>query len=281
VSATPSLPTPRTDAGIVGLAALLEQPDHAMLAFDFDGVLSPIIDDPERAFAHPAVVPVLARLAPRFQALAIVTGRPAEVVVRLGGFADVPALAGLLVVGHYGEERWDARTGEITAPPVAEGVESVRRALPRLLQEWGAPSGTRIEDKGRAVAVHVRQTADPAAAAELLNDRLTALAHDHDLVAQPGRMVLELKPAGMDKGAALRSLVAEVGPRGVAYTGDDLGDLPAYDAVEELRGEGLAGLLVCSGSTEVTALAERADLVLDGPPGVVTFLEALATHLDA
>jgi trehalose 6-phosphate phosphatase len=281
VTSPDTLPTPTTPEGEAALRAIVEHPEQSMLVFDFDGVLSPIVDDPERAFAHPGVLPALRRLAPSLQALAIVTGRPAEVVVRLGGFADVPELAGLLVVGHYGEERWDARTGEVTAPPVAPGVAEVRRALPALLREWGAPEGTRVEDKGRAVAVHVRQTADPAAATELLTDRLTELAHTHDLEAQPGRMVLELKPGGMDKGAALRTLAEEVGPRAVAYTGDDLGDLPAYDTVEELRSRGVAGLKVCSGSTEVTALADRADLVLDGPPAVAAFLEALAGHLHA
>ncbi|WP_020574390.1 trehalose-phosphatase [Actinopolymorpha alba] len=272
------LPQPRTPAGVAGLRALVEHPGEAMLAFDFDGVLSPIVDDPERAFAHPAVVPALSRLAPHFRALAIVTGRPAEVVVRLGGFAGVPELAGLLVVGHYGEERWDARTGEITAPSVDPGVEEVRRGLPELLSRLGAPPGTAIEDKGRAVAVHFRRAADPAAAGALLTEPLTELASAHGLSVQPGRMVLELKPAGMHKGTALRSLVAEVGVRAVSYTGDDLGDLPAYDAVEELRSEGLDGLLVCSGSTEVTALAERADIVVDGPAGVVAFLSALAAR---
>ena len=274
-----TLPTPRTPAGVAGLRALLDHPADAMLAFDFDGVLSPIVDDPEHAVAHPDVVPVLRRLAPSFRALAIVTGRPAETVVRLGGFADVPELAGLLVVGHYGEERWDAETGQITAPPVPHGVEDVRHALPGRLQRWGAPPGTTIEDKGRAVAVHFRRTTDPAAAAELLTPRLIELARAHDLAVQPGRMVVELKPPGMDKGAALRTLVAEVGVRSVAYTGDDLGDLPAYDAVDELRRNDLDGLLVCAGSTEVTALAERADLVVDGPPGVVALLDALARTL--
>lgn len=250
-----------------------------MLAFDFDGVLSPIVDDPDAAYAHPAVVPMLSRLAARFRAVAIVTGRPPEVVVRLGGFADAPDLSGLLVVGHYGAERWDAATGEITAPPVPAGVAEVRAALPGLLREWGAPEGTAIEDKGRAVAVHVRRTADPTAATDLLSDRLTALAQAHGLTVQPGRMVLELKSPGMDKGVALRALVAEVGASCVAYSGDDLGDLPAYDAVEDLRADGIAGLLVCSGSTEVTALAGRADVVVDGPPGVVSFFDALVARL--
>jgi trehalose 6-phosphate phosphatase len=61
--------------------------------------------------------------------------------------------------------------------------------------------------------------------------------------------------------------------------GDDLGDLAAFAAVEQLRAEGVPGLLVCSGSTEVTALAERADLVVDGPEGVAALLSALADEL--
>ncbi len=252
-----------------------------MLAFDFDGVLSPIVDDPEQAYAHPGVLPVLARLAPHFRALAIVTGRPAEVVVRLGGFAGAPGLTGLLVAGHYGEERWEARLGKVQAPPVSPRVEHIRAELPELLDEWGAPEGTVLEDKGRALAVHWRRTADPAAAEALLTPRLVALARAHEVAVQPGRMVIELKAFGMDKGAALRGLVAGTGADTVAYAGDDLGDLPAYDAVDELRDEGIAGFLVCAGSTEVTALAERADLVVDGPDGVVAFLEALADAVES
>jgi len=273
--------TSRTDAGTTGLRALLARPAEAMLAFDFDGVLSPIVADPDQAYAHPDALPVLRRLAWRVGTLAIVTGRPAAVVVRLGGFAEVSELAGLLVAGHYGEERWDARTGETTAPPVAPGVEAVRQKLPGLLRQWGAPEGTSIEDKGRAVAVHVRRTSDPDAALDLLSGPVADLARAEGLSVQPGRMVMELKPAGMDKGAVLRTLVGETGARTVMYSGDDLGDLPAYDAVDRLRAEGLDGVLVCAGSTEVAALAERADIVVDGPDGMVTFLAELATRLGA
>jgi trehalose 6-phosphate phosphatase len=279
VTSADDIPRPHTVAGEAGLRSLLERPGDALLAFDFDGVLSPIVDDPETAYAHPGALRMLSRLATRFRAVAIVTGRPADVVVRLGGFAGVPDLAGLLVVGHYGDERWDAVTGETSARQVPKGVGEVREALPDLLRTWGAPDGTTIEDKGRAVAVHVRRTHDPAAATDLLTGPVTDLAHAHGLTVQPGRLVLELKPPGMDKGLALRALVAEVGASCVAYSGDDLGDLPAYDAVDELRAAGVAGLLVCSGSSEVTALAERADVVVDGPPGVVGFFDGLAARL--
>jgi trehalose 6-phosphate phosphatase len=65
----------------------------------------------------------------------------------------------------------------------------------------------------------------------------------------------------------------------VLYAGDDLGDLPAYTAVDKLRADGTPGLLVCSGSDEVTELRERADVVADGPEGVVALLRTLADHL--
>jgi trehalose 6-phosphate phosphatase len=62
----------------------------------------------------------------------------------------------------------------------------------------------------------------------------------------------------------------------VLFAGDDLGDLPAYDAVDALRRGGVPGVLVCSASDEgPVALRERADLVVDGPPGVVALLTTL------
>ncbi len=51
-------------------------------------------------------------------------------------------------------------------------------------------------------------------------------------------MVLELRPPGMDKGVALTAYVRETGAGAVLYAGDDLGDLPAFAAVEKLRSDG-------------------------------------------
>jgi trehalose 6-phosphate phosphatase len=89
-------------------------------------------------------------------------------------------------------------------------------------------------------------------------------------------MVLELRPPGIDKGRALESLADARGVRAVCYAGDDLGDLAAFDAVAGLRRKGLAGLAVCSGSDDVPELRARADLVLEGPPALVDFLNALS-----
>ncbi|MEU4268793.1 trehalose-phosphatase [Streptomyces sp. NPDC026092] len=271
-----SLPHPTTSAGRDGLAALLARPEKAVVALDFDGTLAEIVPDPEQARAHPGAVPALSALAPQIASVAVVTGRPAGVAVRYGGFAGVPGLEHLVVLGHYGAERWDAVTGTVQASAVHPGVAAVRAELPGVLDGVGAWPGTWIEEKGRAVAVHTRRSTDPQAAFEALKAPLGDLAARHGLVLEPGRMVLELRPPGMDKGVALAEYVREVGAGSVLYAGDDLGDLPAFAAVEKLRSDGTPGLLVCSGSTEVQELSDRADLSVSGPAGVVRFLTDLA-----
>ncbi|MFD4530083.1 trehalose-phosphatase [Streptomyces sp. NPDC058470] len=273
------LPTPTTPAGRAGLDAILAGPGHAVIGLDFDGTLAPIVADPEQARAHPDAVPALAALAPKVASVAVVTGRPAAVAVEHGGFAGVPGLEHLVVLGHYGAERWDARTGTVSAPAPHPGVATVRAELPGFLDTVGAWQGTWIEEKGRAIAIHTRRAADPQAAFEALREPLTELAGRHGLIVEPGRMVLELRPPGMDKGVALLAHVRETAAEAVLYAGDDLGDLPAFAAVDKLRAEGIPGLLVCSGSAEVAELAERADLVVDGPAGVVQLLRALTARL--
>ncbi len=272
-----SLPTPVTPAGRDGLDAVLSRPAGAVVVLDFDGTLAPIVADPEQARAHPDAVSALSALAPSVASVAVLTGRPAGVAVRYGGFAGVPGLEHLVVLGHYGTERWDAVTGTVSAPAPHPGVAPVRAELPGYLERFGAWQGTWIEEKGRALAVHTRRAADPQAAFEALREPLADLATRHGLIVEPGRLVLELRPPGMDKGVALEEYVRETGATSVLYAGDDLGDLPAFAAVEKLRQNGVPGLLVCSGnSTEaVTELAERADLVVDGPAGVVHLLHTL------
>jgi trehalose 6-phosphate phosphatase len=268
-----ALPTPATPAGAAGLAAILADPGRALLAFDFDGVIAPIVPDPEQSRPHPRILPALARLAPRVGALAVVTGRPAAVAVAYGGFADAPGLDGLVVFGHYGRERWQA--GTLTAPPPDPGVTAARSQVPALLAEHGAADAW-VEDKDDAIAVHTRRSDDPQGTFARLRDPLAALATRLGLALEPGRLVLELRPPGADKGTTLRAYAAEIAAGAVSYAGDDLGDLPAFAAVESLRADGVPGLTVASGSTEVTEVARRADLVVDGPAGVADLLDAIA-----
>jgi trehalose 6-phosphate phosphatase len=271
----PLLPVPVTSAGVDGLRAIVAAPSRALVGLDFDGTLSPIVADPASARPHDEAAGVLRQLAEALGTVAIVTGRPPQIVVNLLGLATPPP-TNVLVVGHYGLESWTPATGVVRLAGVEVGrIDEARTALPALLSDLAAPAGTDIEDKGASVAVHVRRTDDPQAALELLWAPLAALAADTGLRLEPGRMVLELRPPGIDKGDALESLVRGRRANAVCYIGDDAGDLPAFDALERLRSLGLPTLAVCSGSPEVTGLAASVDLVVGGPDGVLAFLKAL------
>jgi trehalose 6-phosphate phosphatase len=275
-----ALPRSRTRQGQDGLDAILADPRGALIASDFDGTLSPIVPDPDAAYAHPGAAQALSRLAAVAGTVAIITGRPAADAVRLGGFAGIP---GLFVLGHYGAERWHG--GELTAAPPPDGVGEARRLLPGVLAGAGAADGVHVEDKGAALGIHTRQAADPGGALDALRLPLAALAERTRLRLEPGRYVLELRPPGVDKGAALRELAAARMARSVLFCGDDLGDLAAFAAVGSLRaapgpgGATVPGCTVASASPEARQVAAAADLVVDGPPGVVGLLAALADSL--
>ena len=260
-----------TPEGAAALAAIAEDPGRALIALDFDGTLAPIVSEPSAARPHPGVLPALRRLASNVGTLAIITGRPAPTAVELGGFSGIP---GLIVIGHHGWERWEG--GELTSPPPPPEVAQARARLPGVLAAARAADGTWVEDKGHALVVHTRRTADPDAALALLAGPLTDFASRTGLDSKPGRLVIELRPRGVDKGTAVTALAAERDPAAILFAGDDLGDIPAFEAVHALRATGRAGVAVCRSSGEVTALAALADLVVDGPAGITALLVRLA-----
>ncbi|WP_245797642.1 trehalose-phosphatase [Mangrovactinospora gilvigrisea] len=271
-----------TNDGVRKAAELLgAEPSRAVAAVDFDGTLAPIVPRPEDARGDAAAVAALGRLGERIGTVAVVTGRPAELAVEYGGFAEVPGLERMVVLGHYGAERWDAAAGRVE--PVGEAVPAgrlaeLRAGLERLTADREqAPEGVRLEDKGRALAVHVRETDDPVRALALLDGPVRALAREVGMVVEPGRMVLEVRPAGVDKGAALASLCGAAGTP-VLYAGDDLGDVPAFREVRR-RGGFLVYVAAETGEAPVKALAAMADVIVDGVPGLAEFLSAVADQL--
>lgn len=260
------------------MADVVADPLGTLLALDFDGTLAHIVDDPETAFAHEHAVEALSRIAPMLGSVAVVTGRPVHQVVELGGIHGRAGLESLIVCGQYGAERWEAADGRPMPSGLAEPIQSVIAELPDWLAEHGMPDA-RLEDKGLAVAIHTRGL--PEGSLEALTGPLGRLADSRGLQLEPGREVLELRLVGWDKGRVVEALVAEFDSRHIVFAGDDLGDLPAFDAIDRLRAEGISGLLVCSASSEQDVLVSRADLVLDGPDGVAEWLGALADALDA
>ena len=271
--ALPDIPTPE---GRAGWAALLADPRRAVLASDFDGTLAPIVASPDGARPAPGAIEALARLAPLLGRIVLVTGRPVDSMRAIGGLAGRAELESVTVLGHYGLERWDVGADTVSRPAPHQGLDLVRDELPGLL---AGHHGATVEDKHHSVAVHTRGAADPAATFAALRPPLHDVATRAGLEAVDGRFVVELRPAGLDKGDALRAFVAESPASAVVFCGDDLGDLPAFGAVRALRAAGTPGLTVASASDEVTEVAAAADLVVHGPSGVVEFLEALVAAL--
>ncbi|WP_432841233.1 trehalose-phosphatase [Dactylosporangium sp. CA-092794] len=274
------LPSPSSAEGKAGLAAIVSRPAEATLALDFDGVIAPIVADPADSRPFPGVIATLHRLTSLVGSVSIVTGRAVAHVMALGDFGALAEDDRFGVFGLYGLQRWDPQRREVVSAVDAPGVPVVRRLLPGVIAAAPDSAGVVIEDKGMSLAVHTRRADRPEEAFAALRGPLIDLAAANGLAMEPGRFVLELRPPGVNKGNVVSGIAERRGAKAVAYFGDDLGDLAAFDAVDALRADGVAGLKVCSGSDEVPALKERADLVVDGPPGVAAFLTGLAGTLE-
>ena len=255
-----------------------------VVGLDFDGTLSPIVEQPERAVIHPDAPAALAALAARVRAVVVITGRPARQVVELGGLENLadglPAGARLAVMGQYGHERWDSESREFTSPEPPHELQAFRDELPGILEAEGAAEAW-VEEKGLAVAVHTRRLHDARETFARLERALADAAERHGLALEPGRQVLEIRSPGTHKGLALREAFEHNHGAGVLFIGDDLGDLEAFQAARSLRDEGVPALLVCSGSDEEEALHELSDMVVPGPVGVLELLSRFAEDAQA
>ena len=264
---------------LIGVAA------GTIVGLDFDGTLAPVVDDPDAARIHPGAAAALLDLAPLVRAIAVVTGRPVRQAIALGDLDEVGAAMGragteLLVLGQYGHERWTAGDGRVVSPKPPRGLVEFERELPDLLRSEGF-ADAHVEEKGLAVAVHTRRLTDPVGAFESLLEPMRELARRHDLSVEPGRNVIEVRSGSTDKGDAVRVLAEQQRAEGFLFAGDDLGDLAAFDALRTMRADGMPVVLVCSASAEQSALADRADIVVDGPDGVLALLAGLASDIGA
>jgi trehalose 6-phosphate phosphatase len=239
-----------------------------LIAVDFDGTLAPLVPDPQDSRPARGAVEALRALADRGASVAVVTGRDAGTVVRLGGLDRIP---GVRVAGLYGLETW--HDGELDTPPQPPELETLRARLPDTLAEHGADPAVWIEDKGLSLVVHAQRAADPPAALAALGAPLRQLAGELGLEVHPGRAVLELRLPGYDKAGAVRRLAGE--HRGVLYLGDDLGDLPAFAEIGRLREAGRTAFAVAVLSSGVDEVADAADATVSEPADAVVLLTRL------
>jgi trehalose 6-phosphate phosphatase len=252
--------------------ALAAVPRDAALVLDFDGVLAPIVRNPEASAIPAGSAASLARLAAILGTVAVISGRPASFL------ADRVGLPGVQLLGSYGMER--VTDGELVLAPAAQAwlpaVDEARRALAAAL---GGQPGIRIEAKPASVAAHWRQAPDHARAAAEVRLAAHRAAAQTGLRLEPGKLVLELRPPiDVDKGSTVAALIAAAQPTAVAYAGDDLGDIPALRVVREAGGY---ALVVDHGAETNPRLLAVADEVYQGTPGFADWLAALATAAEA
>lgn len=246
---------PRTEADL----RFLRSQQHSVGIFlDLDGTLADIVARPELGRPLPEVPALLADLSSRFGLVAVVTGRPTAEARSLLGAAG----RRVDVFGLYGLEARDRSAGDLG--DVREGVRSIVARVP----------GSRVEDKGLSLAVHYRGSPRPDVAAVELANALIPLAERSGLVVLPGKMVLELAPAGTPgKGWVVAHACKDRHLRGCLYAGDDLADLDAFIALDALRADGMVTVKVAVASDGTPpALTDDADVVVDRPAGLVSFL---------
>lgn len=205
--------SPAGDAALGALASLAP-----LLAFDFDGTLAPIVDDPAAARVPADLARCLARLGRRLP-VAVISGRAvADVQARLD-------FAPRWVIGNHGIE-----------DPSLPGREAARAALDaaraslRVGDAALARAGVAVEDKGYSIALHYRLAPDPVAAMAAIDGLLEPLG---ERVARfGGKAVVNLHaPGAPDKAHALAALRERAGARAVFFAGDDVNDEPAFASV--------------------------------------------------
>ena len=201
------------------------------------------------------------------------SGRPAaQVLDRLGGAAEVFGLHGA-ERGRAGRVELDPEAARF-APLMAEVLSEARTEVEHL----GLP-GVVVEDKGVIVALHHRAAADQQAAATALERLAADLAARYGLERASGRKVIELRPPlRFSKAKVITAEARRRALAAAAFAGDDMVDLPAFDALDELAAAGLATVRIAVASAEAPPeLLARADVVVAGP---TELLDLLATLLD-
>lgn len=199
------------------------------LFLDVDGTLLELAPTPDGVVVPPDLPGLLAELRERLGgALALVSGRRIE---ELDGLFAPVRLAAAGVHGAFLRRSPDAPVDEPPRNPVLARLAADLRGFA------DDHPGVLIEDKGVGLAVHYRNAPDAEAA---LRGRIGAAraALGPGIRVLDGKKVIELKPAGTDKGSAIRSLMAEppFAGRVPVFLGDDVTDRDGFRAVQALGG---------------------------------------------
>jgi trehalose 6-phosphate phosphatase len=207
--------------------------DIAVL-LDIDGTILDIAPTPGAVIVPASLRQVLTRLSRETGgALALVSGRPLGDIDLLFAPLRLPAIG-----GHGAEIRPSPHDG-----PETEHVHQLDGGLRNRLAELavGAP-GVLVEDKGYSLAVHYRLAPEQEGRVKQAVAAIRADWPQEPIEVLPGKSVVEIKPAGFHKGAAIRELMRHkpfAGRRPV-FVGDDTTDESAFAVMPEFNGVGFS-----------------------------------------
>lgn len=202
---------------------------HALL-LDFDGTLVELVDRPDAVVLDDRLAALLVRLVGTFDGrVALVSGRS---MAQLDGFLDgrVPGLA--LVGSHGAELRVASRAIAPERPAALVAAERAARAA------FEGEGGIVIEVKSLGMAIHYRLAPGKAAAAY---DVAAPFAGQDGLMLQEGKMMVELRAGGNDKGSGIAALLAQPLFQGATpiFAGDDVTDEAGFVAASAHGGAGV------------------------------------------
>lgn len=204
-------------------------PDAALF-LDIDGTLADFAPEPHEVRIDAGFRDSLLRLADQLGgALALITGRTVADADRLFPNGRLP------LAGQHGCERRDA-TGRLhlRAPPLAPSS----RVRDRLRGIATRVDGVWLEDKGATLALHYRGAPTMGPYVHRAVKTVLATTGADAYVVESGKMLVELRPGGCDKGQAIREFMCEAPFRGrrPVFLGDDASDEHGFTVVEELAG---------------------------------------------
>jgi trehalose 6-phosphate phosphatase len=197
--------------------------------FDIDGTLIEFAPFPDQIKVDRQLAALIERLhALTGGAVALITGRS------ISDVDQVFPVPGMALAGQHGLELRDG-WGRLSTHPVR--VESLNDVRQQLVQAIARHPGLVAEFKGLSIALHYRAAPRLAGYAHRLMRSLQA-RFVPDFVLQRGKRVIELKPAGRDKGVAISELMQRPPFMGrvPVFVGDDATDEFGFTVVNNMDG---------------------------------------------
>lgn len=201
-----------------------------VLCLDYDGTLSPIVEDYNKAFLSAAMRKQIKALADKIP-VAIVSGRDIRFIV------EMVNLPGIFYAGSHGFEIKGPNGFYHELDEAQALLPVLKQVEEKLTAELSSIEGVKVERKKYAIAVHYRNTAEENIA-QVENTVNRLLADYHKLKKGTGKKVLELKPhIDWDKGKAVELICKQLSEATKAaaaiYIGDDVTDEDAFKIIDK------------------------------------------------